>query len=72
MSKLKSSVFEDLGQLYIDKDENGLMDTANGEYLAGLTANGTWDGNTYVRFKDRIVFVLSDSRYAPRLQVDRC
>lgn len=64
--------FEDLGQLYIDKDENDLMDTANGEYLAGLTANGTWDGNTYVRFKERIVFVLSDSRDAPRLQVDSC
>ncbi len=55
--------FVDLGQVYVDKNENGSMDA--GEYIAGSAANGTWDGNTYVRASR--VFVLSSNSLRPRL-----
>ena len=55
--------FEDLGQVFIDKNENGTLDA--GEYVAGSAVNGTWDGNTYVRATR--VFVLSSSSRSPRL-----
>lgn len=55
--------FEDLGQVFIDKNENGTMDA--GEYIAGSAANGTWDGNTYVRASR--LFILSSSSRMPRL-----
>jgi hypothetical protein len=58
-------VFTDLGEVFIDKNENGVLDTAIGEYIAGDPANGKWDGNTYVRAG--AVFTLSDSSRAPRL-----
>jgi len=61
--------FSDLGQVFIDKNENSAMDV--GEYIAGSAANGVWDGNTYVRTTR--VFTLSSSATAPRLfeAVDR-
>lgn len=57
--------FDDLGPVYIDKNENGVMDSALGEYIVGSAANGTWDDNTYVRMSR--VFTLSSSGAAPRL-----
>lgn len=56
--------FTDLGPVYLDKDEDGLM-ASSGEYLIGEVANGAWSGNTYVRISR--VFTLSDSSRAPRL-----
>lgn len=58
-------VFGDLGVVYIDKNENGAMDSSLGEYIVGSVANGTWDSNTYVRTSR--VFTLSSSALAPRL-----
>ena len=57
-------VFTDLGQVFIDKDEDGQM-AAAGEYHIGEAANGVWGGNTLVRISR--VFTLSDSSRAPRL-----
>jgi Bacterial Ig-like domain (group 1) len=56
--------FTDLGQVFIDKDENGQM-AAAGEYHIGEAGNGVWGGNTLVRVSR--VFTLSDSSRAPRL-----
>ncbi|MEY2875732.1 MAG: hypothetical protein RLZZ373_3103, partial [Pseudomonadota bacterium] len=56
--------FTDLGPIFVDKDENGLM-AAAGEYLIGEAANGAWSSNTYVRTSR--VFTLSDSSREPRL-----
>jgi hypothetical protein len=55
--------FVDLGEVNIDKNENAVMDA--GEFIAGSPANGTWDGNIYVRASR--VFVLSSSGTAPRI-----
>ena len=55
--------FTDLGEVFVDKNENGVMDP--GEFIAGAPKNGVWDGNTYVRASR--VFVLSSSATAPRL-----
>ncbi|MEO8296664.1 MAG: hypothetical protein ABI574_02550 [Burkholderiales bacterium] len=55
--------FDDLGQVFIDKDENGVMGT--GEYLVGSASDGVWSGNTYVRLSR--VFTLSDASDFPRL-----
>lgn len=56
--------WDDLGRVFIDKNENSLMDSA-GEYLVGSDPDGIWSANTYVR-ADRI-FILSNSAAAPRL-----
>ncbi len=58
-------LFSDLGRVFVDKNENSLMD--NGEYIAGSDANGVWDGNTYVRYSQ--LFILSESAVIPRLFV---
>lgn len=57
------SNFTDLGRVYLDKNENGSIDT--GEYLVGSDLDGIWSGNTYVRISE--VFTLSNSAAAPRL-----
>ncbi|PXW97126.1 Ig-like protein group 1 [Sphaerotilus hippei] len=57
--------FDDLGEVFVDKDENSSLDTATGEYLAGSAKNGVWDGNSYVRVSR--VFTLSNSAAEPRL-----
>lgn len=62
--------FADLGPVFVDSNENGTMDSASGEYIAGSAANGSWDGNTYVRLSR--LFVLSDASRPPRLQADSC
>jgi Bacterial Ig-like domain (group 1) len=54
--------FQDLGRVYIDRDENGAMDT--GEYLVGADADTVWSDNVYVRLSR--VFTLSSSAVAPR------
>lgn len=56
--------FADLGQVYLDKNENGLLDSANGEYVTGDPVNGAWDSNTYVRANRRLI--LSNTVSAPR------
>lgn len=69
--------FTDLGEVFIDANENGVMDGAyeapensgrfiGNEYIAGSALNKTWDANTYVRMSR--VFVLADASRAPRLQ----
>lgn len=58
-------VFSDLGEVFVDKNEDGIMQRVSGEYIAGNAANGVWDGNTFVR--SQRVFVLSDSSRAPRV-----
>lgn len=55
-------VFQDLGKVYLDRDENGVMDT--GEYLVGADTDGAWSANVYVRLSR--VFTLSSSAVAPR------
>lgn len=55
--------FSDLGSVFVDKNENGVMDT--GEYLVGSNPDGVWSANTYVRASR--VFILSNSASAPRL-----
>lgn len=55
--------FQDLGPVFVDKNENSIMDT--GEYLVGSTADGIWSGNTYVWTSE--VFTLSNSAVSPRL-----
>ncbi|NRT56931.1 hypothetical protein [Sphaerotilus uruguayifluvii] len=62
--------FVDLGPVFVDSNENSVMDSASGEYIAGSAANGSWDGNTYVRLSR--LFVLSDASRPPRLQADSC
>ena len=62
--------FGDLGKVFVDANENGVMDLATGEFVAGLDANTTWDGNTYVRVSRR--FVLADASRPPRLQPGLC
>ena len=62
--------FNDLGKVFVDANENGVMDLATGEFVAGLDANGQWDGNTYVRVSRR--FVLADASRPPRLQAGLC
>jgi hypothetical protein len=57
--------FDDLGEVFVDKNEDGVLQRDKGEYIAGNAKNGVWDGNTFVRV-DR-VFVLSDSSVAPRI-----
>ncbi|MEY4906844.1 MAG: hypothetical protein RL260_562 [Pseudomonadota bacterium] len=56
--------FEDLGPLFIDKDENKKMADKD-EYLIGENANGKWDANTYVRGSE--IFVLSLATVRPRI-----
>jgi hypothetical protein len=58
-----ADTFSDLGEVFVDKNENDVMDV--GEYIAGSPANGNWDGNVYVRASR--VFTLSSSAVAPRL-----
>jgi hypothetical protein len=58
-----ADTFSDLGEVFIDKNENSAMDA--GEYIAGSPPNGVWDGNTYVRASR--VFTLSSSATQPRL-----
>ena len=58
--------FADLGPVFVDSNENGTMDSASGEYIAGSATNGSWDGNTYVRMSR--VFVLANASREPRLQ----
>ncbi len=55
--------FEDLGTVFIDKNENGAQDS--GEYITGSVANGVWDSNSYVREQNLIIF--STTNVAPRL-----
>lgn len=55
--------FQDLGPLFVDKDENGAMADKD-EYLIGENPNGKWDSNTYVR--GSAVFVLSVASTRPR------
>lgn len=62
--------FNDLGKVFVDANENGVMDLATGEFVAGSDANGQWDGNTYVRVSRR--FVLADASRPPRLQAGLC
>lgn len=57
------SNFQDLGQVYVDKNENGTLET--GEYLVGSVADGVWSANTFVRYP--AVITLSDSSRGPRL-----
>jgi hypothetical protein len=57
--------FDDLGEVFVDKNEDGVLQLATGEYVIGSAKNGIWDGNTYVRAGR--VFVLSMSAAAPRL-----
>jgi hypothetical protein len=57
--------FEDLGEVFVDKNEDGALQRDKGEYIVGSAANGIWDGNTFVRASR--VFVLSDSATAPRV-----
>lgn len=54
---------DDLGPLFVDRDENLLM-ADKGEYLIGEAANNKWDANTYVRGSR--VFVLSLTAVRPR------
>ena len=56
--------FADLGEVFVDKNENGLMDAALGEYLVGSAADGKWNNNTYVRATR--VLTLSESGRPPR------
>jgi hypothetical protein len=56
--------FGDLGPVYLDKNESGVMDSSLGEYIVGSVANGKWDDNTYVRMSR--LFTLSSSATAPR------
>lgn len=58
-------VFTDLGPVFVDKNENGVLDATLGEYLIGSAADGAWNSNTYVRLGR--VFTLSSSAVAPRL-----
>jgi hypothetical protein len=73
--------FTDLGPVFIDANENGVMDGAplppseqsdalgrfiGNEYIAGSPLNQIWDGNTYVRMSR--VFILADASLPPRLQ----
>ncbi|MDZ7856677.1 Ig-like domain-containing protein [Sphaerotilus sp.] len=60
----QGETYLDLGPIFLDKDENGLM-AAAGEYLIGEPANNIWSSNTYVRTSR--VFTLSDSSREPRL-----
>lgn len=62
--------FNDLGKVFVDANENDVMDLATGEFVAGLDANGQWDGNTYVRVSRR--FVLANASREPRLQAGLC
>lgn len=55
--------FEDLGVVFVDKNENGSVDP--GEYLVGTAVDGVWNSNTYVRTSR--VFTLSNSAAPPRL-----
>lgn len=59
--------FNDIGKVFIDKNENGSLDSALGEYIVGDDPNGLWDGNVYVRPSRRVVFTLSSSAVVPRL-----
>lgn len=56
--------FTDLGQVFLDKDEDDVMDGA-GEYITGAATNGTWDSNTYVRETATLIF--SQTNISPRL-----
>jgi hypothetical protein len=55
--------FGDLGQVYIDKNDNTAIDA--GEYITGSAANSIWNDNTYVRKTNRVFFSVTSS--APRL-----
>jgi hypothetical protein len=57
--------WEDLGEVFIDKNEDRLMQRAAGEYVIGDAKNNVWDGNTFVRAGQ--VFTLSQTSVAPRL-----
>ncbi len=56
---------DQIGKVFIDKNENGSLDGALGEYIVGDDPNGLWDGNAYVRASR--VFTLSSSAAVPRL-----
>lgn len=56
--------FADLGKVFVDKNENGLIDAAQGEYHMGADPNSTWDGDISVRAQ--AVMILSSSA-GPRL-----
>lgn len=56
--------FDDLGFIFIDKNENGAEDMADGEHIKGEVADGKWSDNGYVRFSS--VFTLSSHRL-PRI-----
>ncbi|MBK6852000.1 MAG: hypothetical protein IPG93_10345 [Burkholderiales bacterium] len=56
--------FSDLGEVFVDKNEDGALQLGSGEYVIGDPANGRWDGNTFVRASR--VFVLSVSGAQPR------
>lgn len=57
--------FGDLGAVFVDRNENGALDSGLGEYLIGAAADGAWSSNVYVRLGR--VFTLSSSAAAPRL-----
>jgi hypothetical protein len=59
--------FGDLGAVFVDRNENGIMETGLGEYLIGSAVDGAWNNNTYVRMSR--LFTLSNSATAPRLFV---
>lgn len=56
--------FDDLGPIFIDKNENGVEDMVDGEHIMGEAADGKWSDNDYVRFSS--VFTLSSHRL-PRI-----
>ncbi|WP_338414886.1 Ig-like domain-containing protein [uncultured Sphaerotilus sp.] len=56
--------FNDLGPIFIDKNENDAEDMADGEHIKGEAADGKWSDNGYVRFSS--VFTLSSHRL-PRI-----
>lgn len=56
--------FVDLGAVYVDKNENGLMEMASGEYIIGNDPNGIWDGDISVR---RSMVIVLGSEKGPRL-----
>jgi len=53
--------FTDLGQVYLDKDEDGVVDSS-GEFITGGVVNGVWDRNTYVRGTATLIFSRTDVR----------
>lgn len=52
--------FEDLGPIFIDKNENGVEELVDGEHIKGEPADGHWSDNNYVRINR--IFTLSSDR----------